>query len=178
MGNGSCRVKKVCIVVGHKRTSPGACNVRSKISEFDYNEILATIIHTKMPDTQIIYRRTYSRLPDDINMYNPDYVISLHCNAFNEKATGTETLYYHKSKEGKKLAEKLQKSIVNCLRLRDRGIKEKTSEDRGGYLLKYTNAPCVILEPFFIDNNEDYTGGLNNIEPFATAIVDVLKDLP
>ena len=41
------------------------------------------------------------------------------------------------------------------LDLPNRGAKPKTAEDRGGYLLMNTDAPCVIAEPFFIDNNKD-----------------------
>ena len=32
---------------------------------------------------------------------------------------------------------------------------DKTAEDRGGYVLKYTKCPIVIAEPFFIDNDYD-----------------------
>ena len=49
----------------------------------------------------------------------------------------------------------LNEQLADALGLRNRGVKPKNAEDRGGYLLKNTEAPCVIAEPFFIDNNED-----------------------
>ena len=80
---------------------------------------------------------------------------SLHCNAFNGNVSGTEVLYYHRSVKGRDMARILQNRLTGFLGFPDRGIKPRTSEDRGGYLLKYTIAPCVIAEPFFIDNNDD-----------------------
>ncbi|EGU35072.1 N-acetylmuramoyl-L-alanine amidase, partial [Vibrio scophthalmi] len=72
------------------------------------------------------------------------------------QAHGTETLYYHTSKKGKALAGAVQKHIVKALGLRDRGIKSRQAEDRGGYLLRYTQAPCVIVEPGFLSNDYDF----------------------
>jgi len=169
---------KIALVIGHSQSSKGAANRASDIQEFDYNEHLASLIRTiSKVDIKVVYRDTYKYLPDKINLLNPDYVVSLHCNAYNEKASGTECLYYHNSKKGKKLATLLQKAMLQALSLKDRGIKPKTSEDRGGYLLRYTTAPCVILEPFFIDNNKDYTVGLNLVDELAYNINDVLEQL-
>lgn len=167
---------KIAIVIGHKESSGGAYNKKAGINEFTYNEILASYIHTNI-NSDIVYRNSYRDLPDEINELNPDYIISLHCNAYNKQVSGTETLYYHSSKRGKQLATLLQEEVVDCLRLNDRGIKPKHSEDRGGYLLRYTNAPCVILEPFFIDNDNDFLVGMNNIENLGDAILRALSEL-
>ena len=145
------------LVIGHKRASPGASNRASGLTEFSFNEALAFEIEMEVSGLHVqkVYRRTYSSLPGDINELNPDFIISLHCNAFDESATGTEVLYYHRSTQGKLAAEILRDHLVNALGLKNRGIRPKTSEDRGGYLLRYTAAPCVIAEPFFIDNDSD-----------------------
>ena len=50
-------------------------------------------------------------------------------------------------------------------------MKPKTSKDRGGYLLKYTNAPCVIAESFFIDNDDDLARAQEDLEGLAEAYV-------
>ncbi len=149
---------KLCaLVIGHKKTSPGAMNKKAGLTEFEFNDALARKIENATSGVAIqrVYRRTYVSLPDDINQLNPDFIVSLHCNAFNEKASGTEVLYYHTSTNGKLIAKILNERLVKATGIRDRGEKPKSSEDRGGYLLKYTDAPCVIAEPFFIDNNED-----------------------
>ena len=49
------------------------------------------------------------------------------------------------------------------------GVKPKKSEDRGGYLLRYTHAPCVIAEPFFIDNDEDLARAREDPDGLALA---------
>lgn len=149
---------KLCaLVIGHKKASPGARNRKAGLTEFAFNDRLARGIERAVKGVKVqrVYRRTYRTLPKDINKLGPDFIVSLHCNAFNGNATGTEVLYYHRSRKGKAIARQLNKKLVAALGLRNRGIKAKTSEDRGGYLLRYTQAPCVIAEPFFIDNNRD-----------------------
>lgn len=171
------------LVIGHKRKSPGASNANSKLSEFVYNESLAIAIENEIDRQQLdieiqrVYRRTYQTLPDDINELAPDFIVSMHCNAFNTKASGSETLYYHKSKKGKKMAAIIQKHFVNALNLPDRGIKPKGVEDRGGFILRHTNAPCVITEPFFIDNDEDLSVAQLNSDKLINAYVDSIKEV-
>ncbi|MCK4783958.1 MAG: N-acetylmuramoyl-L-alanine amidase [Desulfobacteraceae bacterium] len=172
--------KKLCaLVIGHKKSSPGAKNSKSNLTEFDFNEDLALRIEkmVKKSDVQRIYRRIYKELPDDINALGPNFIVSLHCNAFNKKATGTEVLYYHKSEPGKKMAEILLNYLVEYLELPNRGIKPKTSEERGGYVLRYTNAPCVISEPFFIDNDKDLERATRNINELAEIYANAIDDI-
>lgn len=169
-------MKKCALVIGHKKSSPGASNKNSGITEFEFNDALAIDIEKEIDSVEVqrIYRRTYSTLPEDINELKPDFIISLHCNAFDESASGTEVLYYHRSSKGKLMAEALNANLIDALKLKDRGIRPKSSEDRGGYLLKKTNAPCIIAEPFFIDNDYDLKTALKNrdalIKAYATAI--------
>ena len=166
---------KLCaLVIGHKKTSPGASNKNSGLTEFEFNDSLAQLIEASVTNVRIqrVYRRTYNTLPEDLNQLDPDFIISLHCNAFNTKASGTETLYYHKSVKGKKIAEILNDNFVSALGLKDRGVKGKSVEDRGGFLLKTTKAPCVIAEPFFIDNDQD----LDTVEANHTELVQAYSN--
>lgn len=130
-----------------------------RITEYDFNKNLAALVEKcldKMGITsEVVYRRTYRELPSDINELNPSITISLHAGAYNQKTSGSRTSYYAGSKEGERLAKILQKGIVETLGLLDRGIRPKTSEDAGGYLLSRVDSPAVITEPFFIDNNSD-----------------------
>jgi len=157
------------LVIGHKKKSPGAINANKDITEFDFNEDLALRVERKVEKSQVqrVYRRTYKQLPDDINELDPDFIVSLHCNAFDTKVSGTEVLYYHKSENGKKMAEILLLYLVDHLELPNRGIKPKTAEERGGYLLRYTKAPCVIAEPFFIDNDDDLVRAQEDLDGLA-----------
>ncbi len=178
--SGLSKKKKLCaLVIGHKKNSPGARNKNSNLVEFDFNEALALSIEKKVKNVEIqrVYRRTYNQLPDDINALKPDFIVSLHCNAYDTKVSGTEVLYYHKSKKSKKIAKLLQKRLVNNLKLADRGVKPKSSEDRGGYLLRYTNAPCIISEPFFIDNDDDLAKAKKKIKGLTSAYAKAINDI-
>lgn len=173
-------MKKLCaLVIGHKKASPGAKNENRELSEFDFNDDLARLIekNTETVLIQKVYRRTYNQLPGDINELNPDFIVSLHCNAFNKEVSGTEVLYHHRSQNGKQIAEILLKHLAGKLNLPNRGIKPKTTEDRGGTLLKYTNAPCIIAEPFFIDNDNDLDRALEDLDGLAKAYANAIDEM-
>ena len=179
-GPGNSDQRKLCaLVIGHKKASPGSRNERKDLTEFEFNDRLASRIEKKVRtvDIQRVYRRTYKELPDDINDLNPHFIISLHCNAFNEKVSGTEVLYYHKSERGKHISEILLGYLVRHLKLPDRGVKGRTAEDRGGFLLRYTKSPCVIAEPFFLDNDKDLARAQKNLNGLATAYVNAIKEV-
>lgn len=144
------------MVVGHTAASPGAQNPTTGLTEFQFNERLAwDIDRATRTHTQVCFRLSLRGLPMALNSQRSDFIVSLHCNAFNTRATGTEVLYYHKSPQGLILASRLLNAIIPVLELKNRGAKPRTSEDRGGFLLRYTRPPCVIVEPFFIDNTSD-----------------------
>ncbi len=172
--------QRLCaLVIGHKKMSPGAINDTSGMTEFDFNDHLSVMIEKRVKHTQVqrVYRRTLKELPDDINSLGPDFVVSLHCNAFNKKASGTEVLYYHRSESGRRLAQTLLKRLVSQLKLPNRGVKPKTAEDRGGYLLCYTKAPAVISEPFFIDNDADLAVAQSDLEGLAMAYASAIDEM-
>ncbi|MCK5058260.1 MAG: N-acetylmuramoyl-L-alanine amidase, partial [Candidatus Aminicenantes bacterium] len=75
------------------------------------------------------------------------------------------------------LGEILLKHLADFLKLPNRGIKPKTVEDKGGYLLGYTKAPCLIAEPFFIDNNEDLEHVMENLDGLADAYAGALDEI-
>ena len=149
------------VVVGHRESARGATSSDDSVTEFDFNSQVAAEIKRRVRKArvEVVFRDNstsgYSKLPAKLNRLKPHFIVSLHCNAFNGSATGTETLYYHTSSGGKKLATIVQRHLLDALELNDRKIKPKHESDRGGSLLKLTNAPCVIAEPFFIDNDSD-----------------------
>ncbi len=57
------------------------------------------------------------------------------------------------------LAGAIQRNVVACLMLPNRGAKGRTEGSRGGLMLQRTRAPHVIVEPFFIDNPSDLSVG-------------------
>ena len=162
---------KTAIIIGHCVSAPGARNERYDVTEYEFNEMLAEHVHELIPNSIIMRRRNgYARLPHEVNAIGAGVAMSLHCNAFNTRTSGTEMLYWHTSPNGKALAESLQREVVGVLGLNDRGAKPVTAVNRGANLLRYTSMPCVICEPFFIDCDTDFELARDNIVPLAEAI--------
>lgn len=154
---------RVAVVIGHQQQSPGAKNKNYETNEFKFNQALAHDIENNFfeyndkDEVVVIYRESnYANLPKEINALYPDLIISLHCNAFDTFVNGCEMLYYYKSEKSKEVARIFQNRLITVMDNQDRGIKAKSAEDRGGYLLRYTHAPAIICEPFFIDNDEEF----------------------
>jgi N-acetylmuramoyl-L-alanine amidase len=171
--------KKCALVVGHSSDSQGAQNSATKLTEFQFNDELAGLIKQKVSgvDVEIVYRDTYNQLPAKINALKPDFVVSLHCNAFDGKASGTEVLYYHRSSDGQACAGMLQNRLVEALGLRNRGVRPKSVEDRGGYLLRNAKDPCIISEPFFIDNDDDLRIAQDKKEELVNAYARAIEEM-
>ncbi len=171
--------KTICVlVVGHKKSSPGAMNENFQVTEFEFNERLAERIQgVSTCDLEVVHRDTYRLLPERVNLFHPKFVISLHCNAFNTYTLGCEMLHYRGSVKGKQIAEILQQKVVEALGNFDRGVKAKTSEDRGGYFLRYVNAPAVIAESFFIDNDGDFRNAEENLDSLVQAYVQAIDEI-
>lgn len=107
---------------------------------------------------EIVRQDTFPTLASKINKVTKrgDFTISFHLNASSSpQSNGSEVLYYHTSRKGKKLAEVFQKAILNALGTKDRNICPRCKSDRGGSLLFNTKEPCVILEPVFITNENE-----------------------
>ena len=173
-------MKKACIVVGHTVSAQGASNTDGT-TEYVYNSHLAHLIsqelHKQGVQPFVVYRgKTIFDTCQSINALDPDVCVELHCNAFNTKATGTETLYWYSSARAKDYATKVQKNMVEVLGLADRGIKPIESGDRGATILQATYCPCVLVESFFIDNTSDLQKGQEKLIPLAHSIANALVD--
>ena len=176
---------KCALVVGHKESSQGAENKSKHITEFIFNKQLAIDITDRLKNSDIKvvtvfrgdYSGSYKDLPEKINIEYPNFIISLHCNSYNTKVSGTEVLYYHRSKTGHMMATVLHENLVDALELNARGLRPKTSEDRGGPVLRYTKAPCILAEPFFIDNDHDLDQAKIHYEWLVKAYADSILEI-
>mgnify|MGYP001615179475 CR=1 len=171
----------LCVInIGHSRKDPGCSNKNYNVTEFEFCNELALDIEDSLVKSNIdyllVYQDTYSGLPTRINGYNPSLVISLHANAFDTKARGCETLYHLESGESLILADILQKNLNGALHNPNRGVKAKTSDDRGGKLLRDVKAPIVICEPFFLDNDYDYENALDHYDELVESYVRAIKE--
>ena len=109
---------------------------------------------------------------DTANDWSADIVISLHCNAANGCARGSETLVYANEGESAQLAACIQSQIVDSLGTIDRGIKERPML----IVLNSTAMPAVLVEMAFVDNNEDAQILTERADEMARAIARGITD--
>lgn len=107
---------------------------------------------------------------DMSDAFGADLFVSIHCNAFNGEAKGTEVEYI--SEQGGVAARCINDQIVNALGTVNRGIKVR----RDLMVLKHTNAVAVLVECAFIDNDEDHEKLVNRTDEFAAAIARGITD--
>jgi len=93
-----------------------------------------------------------SRRDDIAREYHGDRMISLHCNAANGSASGTETFY--RGADDLDIAKKLTAAVCGALGTKNRGPKtESQSQHSSLAVLEFDK--CWLLELGFIDNHED-----------------------
>lgn len=85
--------------------------------------------------------------------YDGDIMLSLHCNAFNGSASGTETFY--RGEQYKAKAEQINVAVVKALGTKDRGVKTEGASQHAR-LAVMSFQPCFLLEIGFIDNPDDF----------------------
>lgn len=132
-------------------------------------------LHAVGYNVKLFYSNSLQLICDDANSWGADLFISIHCNAFNGYARGTET-YYGGSNASRKLAAAIQNQIVDKLGTVNRGLKLKLPDGFDVYVLKYTNMPAVLVETAFIDNADDVKLLINREDDFARAIACGVTD--
>lgn len=106
------------------------------------------------------------------NESGADIFVSLHCNAANGRAQGTETLVYSDGGSATGLAKAIQKRIVEGLDMVNRGIKARPDLA----VLRNTTMPAVLVELAFIDNDEDCQKLIKYEYEFARAVAAGIAD--
>jgi len=102
------------------------------------------------------------------NASNSDLHLCFHANCFNSNAHGCEVEYT--SNYGYNYAKKVCNE-VSKLGFTNRGPKER----KNLYILKHTKMAAILLEPFFVDNKQDYNR--YNAELLANAIVKAITNI-
>lgn len=174
-------MKKIGVIIGHGGKDCGAVSIDGKVTELAFNTVIAEMLLIKLKENgyeAFKHNRGENKIENIplINSLKPDLIISLHANSsLNSSATGTEAIYYPTSTKGKRFAEILSKNVSQVLGLKNRGAKEPFN-GRGSGLLKRTNAPCVISEPFFINNDSDLKIALNSKDKYVDAIIKSINE--
>ena len=84
--------------------------------------------------------------------FGGEIMISLHCNAANGSASGTETFYRGEGKRER--AEAINRAVVDALGTRNRGTKIE-SDSQHATLAVMRFQPCFLIELGFIDHSGD-----------------------
>jgi N-acetylmuramoyl-L-alanine amidase len=84
--------------------------------------------------------------------FKGDVMLSIHCNAANGQASGTETFY--RGAANKLTAQRINTAVVEALGTKDRGVKlESASQHSRLAVMEFQ--PCFLLELGFIDHAGD-----------------------
>lgn len=114
---------------------------------------------------------------EEANRWPADIFVSIHCNAFDGNARGTETLYFPGSDSGRVLAGCIQTELYGALLLldpdwTDRGLKERPDLA----VLRHTAMTAVLVETAFIDNELDAYFLMHYGDDMAKAIARGITD--
>ena len=136
----------------------------------DAGKMLAQYLETAGCEVRTLQDDDLGLVCSESNNWGADIFVSLHCNAFNTVARGTETLY--KSFNGQRLANDIQSQIIRSIDTVDRGVKKRDDL----WVLNGTNATAVLVEMAFIDNEDDHSLLMNDLDTIVRAIARGITD--
>lgn len=157
---------KIAIIIGHHENSKGAYSKHFGQREYDFYKDVCNYVHFvgSRFESRIFehdknisgYTTRVRATAAKVNEWGADLVLSLHFNAFNQRANGCETLYFYASKKAYEYGVMFNNMASELFGVRDRGMKALTNtRDRGYREVQSTIAPTILVEPFFGDNESD-----------------------
>jgi N-acetylmuramoyl-L-alanine amidase len=156
--NGPLAGKVIVLDAGHGGSDPGAVagGMQEKDLVLDVS-LRAQKLLEEAGATVIMTRSTDVFIPLDqrsaiANSSNADVFLSVHANAFNGSANGTETYWNstYQSSNSQRLANSIQSATLSKLGLNNRGVKT------GNFaVIRSTRIPSALLELGFMDHAGD-----------------------
>ncbi len=119
------------------------------------NECGGTVKMTRTTDTFI----SLSARQSSKGSYDPYIFCSIHLNAFNASAKGTETYYYHSTGNSSLLANKVQPQLISNFQKvsgftpTNRGVKTASYT----VIMGYSGVPAILTEGLFVDNSTEWS---------------------
>jgi N-acetylmuramoyl-L-alanine amidase len=161
---------------------PGAVSsgIREADIVMDWANLLRELLVAK--GHRVIRTRVDHRDPAPISQrasiarqYGGEIMLSLHCNAFNGIASGTETFYRGANHKAK--AEAITAAVCKALGTKNRGAKTEGSSQHSR-LAVMAFQPCFLLEIGFIDNAADRAAMIDPAlrRQACNAIADILLE--
>ena len=173
---------KVFLNAGHApngNPDPGACGFGLRECDVAKNVADLVVGYLTAAGVEVVGCLQSDSLHEVVSASNSadaDVFISIHCNACNSVAQGTEVWHYYSSEEGEKLAQCIQNQIVDALATVDRGVKGAKPGVNGLYVLSNTDAVAVLVELAFIDHAGDAELLRSQQDEFARAIARGVTD--
>ena len=163
------------IHAGHNPDGMIACGASGCFSESTAaREVVERMIARLIEEGHTVYNCTCNDGADErdnlvkiVNMCNAhkvDLDVSIHFNAYDGSAHGTEVLVYSSESASNEAAQNIVNSIAN-LGFTNRGVKVRNNL----YVLRRTNSPALLVECCFCDSEID--AGIYNPDTMAEAIV-------
>ena len=173
---------KVFLNPGHApngNPDPGACGCG--LRECDVAKSVADLVadYLKRAGVEVVGSLQSDSLHEVVlasNRADAEVFISIHCNACNGTANGTEVWHFYGSSAGETLAQCIQNQIVDALGTVDRGVKGAKPGVNGLYVLSNTDAVAVLVELAFIDHAGDAELLRSQQDEFARAIARGVTD--
>lgn len=158
--DGTLKAQTIVIDPGHGGSDTGA--VKDGLVEKVINLETSLYLRDYLKDTPITIKMTretdvYPELHERVTFAkrnNADLFISMHANAYNNLANGTETFYYAAANQNtyssKALATYIQKRLLTSWGLNDRGVKHGNF-----HVLRENDMTAVLVELGFLDAWQD-----------------------
>lgn len=174
---------KINIHAGHNPDGKIACGAIGLIKEstearkikdlvVDKLKTLGHTVYDCTIDNGISQNDVLKKIVTKCNAHSVDYDISIHFNSGakdkigNGKTTGVEVFTYSSLSKTNKVAKNICSSIAS-IGFKNRGLKHSKSL----YFLKNTKSPALLIEVAFVDDKDDVSLYLSNIENISNAIV-------
>jgi len=155
---------------------PGAVNEEMGLYENEVAAAVGDLVQKYLIkagcEVELLQNESLAYICAMANRSEADLFVSIHCNAYNTVAHGTETLTYPDDKEGHKLAQCINDQIVNTFDTLDRGVKDRDNLA----VLNGTEMPAVLVEMAFIDEENDAKLLRDRQDDFARAIARGVTD--
>lgn len=173
---------KVFLNPGHApngNPDPGACgcglresDVAAQVGRLVEGYLLAAGCEVKTLQSDIL-----REISSAANEWGADVFVSIHCNSASvDTARGVETFSYPYSTNGKVLASCIQNQIVDAFKSIDREFFDRGLKTANFHVVRETDAPAVLVELAFINNEEDAGLLKYHADDFARAIARGVTD--
>ena len=147
-----------CLGREEERTREIGALVMNKLKALNH-----TVINCTVDNANSVTESLQARV-NKANSNNADVFVSIHLNAFNNQAHGTEVyISPHASQKSKEIAQKVVRELAQ-LGFRNRGVNANNL-----YVCNHTTMPAILVECCFVDSEIDKK--LYNADKIAKAIV-------